>query len=325
MAASSERSIVPVHIVTGALGAGKTTFLRRYVAGVEKDTTRVVVNEFADGGVDQFILGADGSVPETLFGCICCRPGEDIVEALRRSADAGSGKVPDRIIIETSGLAAPVFLIDELTSDIRFHRHFALGWVLAVADASLEPERWLEDGLALDQFEAADFAYLSNIDRVYAPARADAASRATAAIRQVNPRTRVFQDDKAWCKSALKLEDAARTRRAGRGVRNRSGGPAHRDGRDQLASASFRIARRITQAGCRELAMAISLLGGIRRLKILVPTLDPHFCLLISSTEARDASVERVECASVEESHVYIVCRHEQLKNVEDFIRFHFA
>ena len=106
---------VPVNIVTGFLGVGKTTAIRAlFKHRPENEKWAVLVNEFGEIGIDGAILESDGlSVAEVPGGCICCSAGL----ALRTSLVRILREVrPDRLLIEPTGLAHPAQVIDTLRS-----------------------------------------------------------------------------------------------------------------------------------------------------------------------------------------------------------------
>jgi cobalamin biosynthesis protein CobW len=106
---------VPVTVVTGFLGAGKTTLIRRLVEEARDTRFGLVINEFGDLGFDgamvQDCLDPDcaDDVVELTNGCLCCTVADDFVPALEKLLDRP--EPPHRIIIETSGLALPQPLI----------------------------------------------------------------------------------------------------------------------------------------------------------------------------------------------------------------------
>src|SRR5258708_24042479 len=103
---------VPCTIVTGFLGAGKTTLVRHVLVNAGGRRLAVIVNEFGDVGIDGEILKSCGieSCPEDAIvelanGCICCTVADDFVPALKHLLDRPSP--PEHIVIETSRLALP--------------------------------------------------------------------------------------------------------------------------------------------------------------------------------------------------------------------------
>src|SRR5207253_9200539 len=102
---------IPVTVVTGFLGAGKTTLIRILLDRPEGADTAVVVNEFGEVGIDHALLRASSDATVLLGnGCVCCAVRTDLQESLRALfADRARGAVPsfERVVIETSGLADP--------------------------------------------------------------------------------------------------------------------------------------------------------------------------------------------------------------------------
>ena len=107
---------IPATIVTGFLGAGKTTLIRHLLETAGDRRLALIINEFGDVGVDGEILRACGlqncpeeNIVELANGCLCCTVADDFVPAIEGLL--AHEKRPDHIIIETSGLALPKPLI----------------------------------------------------------------------------------------------------------------------------------------------------------------------------------------------------------------------
>ena len=103
---------VPVTIITGFLGAGKTTLVRHLMQNPQGRRLAILVNEFGDLGIDGDILKgcADADCPEDAIveltnGCLCCTVADDFVPTI--AALLARPQPPDHILIETSGLALP--------------------------------------------------------------------------------------------------------------------------------------------------------------------------------------------------------------------------
>lgn len=204
---SNERSSnerVPVTVVTGFLGAGKTTLIRRLIEGADGMRIGLIVNEFGDMGFDGALLAdcADpscGEVIELTNGCLCCTVADDFVPALSALLDRPSP--PERIIVETSGLALPQPLIaafawPSVRTRVTVDAVVTLVDVPAVAagrfaddPARVAAERAADDAfdhdqplseLFEDQLRAADIVVLSKADA----ADADALARVRAAVTQ---------------------------------------------------------------------------------------------------------------------------------------------
>ena len=109
-------SKTPATVITGFLGAGKTTMIRHILANAEGQRIALIINEFGDLGVDGEILNAcgiegceEGGIVELSNGCICCTVAEEFTPAIRQLL--GRDPKPDHIIVETSGLAIPQPLV----------------------------------------------------------------------------------------------------------------------------------------------------------------------------------------------------------------------
>ena len=107
---------IPVTVITGFLGAGKTSLIRHILGHAGKKRLALIINEFGDLGIDGDILKGCGNetcseddVLELTNGCICCTVADDFLPTLENLL--GREQQPDQIIIETSGLALPKPLI----------------------------------------------------------------------------------------------------------------------------------------------------------------------------------------------------------------------
>ena len=141
---------VPVTIITGFLGAGKTTLVRHLMRNPQGRRLAILVNEFGDLGIDGDILKgcADADCPEDAIveltnGCLCCTVADDFVPTI--AALLARPQPPDHILIETSGLALPKPLLKafewpELRSRITVDGVIAVADAEAVADGRFAPD-----------------------------------------------------------------------------------------------------------------------------------------------------------------------------------------
>ncbi len=130
----------PVTVITGFLGAGKTTILRALLKSPKAARSVVIVNEYGDIGIDDALLSNDGQNTVLLGnGCICCRVLTDLQQTcLDLLRDRASGAIPsfDRIIIETSGLADPVPILQTFMTERSLGGQLYLRGLVAAVDAS---------------------------------------------------------------------------------------------------------------------------------------------------------------------------------------------
>lgn len=152
---------VPCTVVTGFLGAGKTTLIRHLLENAKGKRLALIVNEFGDVGVDGEILRSCGvescpeeNIVELANGCICCTVADDFVPALDQILSR-SPKV-DHIIIETSGLALPKPLVQAFQWPTVKGRVTVDGVVAVVDGAALAEGKVASDLDALAEQRAAD-------------------------------------------------------------------------------------------------------------------------------------------------------------------------
>ncbi len=130
---------IPVTVVTGFLGSGKTTLIRELLRRPEGANTAVVINEYGEVGIDNALLRASSDATVLLGnGCLCCTVRTDLQESLRTLfADRARGAVPsfERVIIETSGLADPGPVLQTFASDRALGEEFHLQALVTVIDA----------------------------------------------------------------------------------------------------------------------------------------------------------------------------------------------
>ena len=132
-------NLLPLYVLTGFLGSGKTSLLRHCLESTAFADTAVLVNEFGEIGLDHDLV--ESSDEETVIlkgGCICCTIREDLAATIRRLADlrrAGRIKPFSRLFVETSGLADPVPVLVTLKSDPRVTQLFEFRGAIVTVDA----------------------------------------------------------------------------------------------------------------------------------------------------------------------------------------------
>lgn len=173
---------IPALVVSGFLGSGKTTLVRYLLAHAQSEGTRVafVSNELGDLGVDQAMLaGQKESFVELVGGCVCCALNDELYETLIEIKEKVD---PDRIVIETSGVAIPHDV------QITFYQPPIRDWISEEAVVVVVNAEQLLEGRDIsntftEQLESADIVVLSKVDLV--PAQAVPALKAR--VAEFNP------------------------------------------------------------------------------------------------------------------------------------------
>ena len=210
---------IPILVVSGFLGSGKTTLVRALLGHAQARGLRVAVvsNEFGALGIDEALLKGGGErFVELAGGCVCCELSDeltDTLEALRAEVD------PDWIVIETSGLALPY------ETQLNFYRPPTSAWVgdeavVVVVDAERLRDRDDLDGTFEDQVGSADLLVLHKVDLV----DASGLPALEAHLRTMNPDAPVlraahgnvdpdvlFPDTGAWLEAARRATPARTT------------------------------------------------------------------------------------------------------------------
>ncbi|MEO8531892.1 MAG: cobalamin biosynthesis protein CobW, partial [Deltaproteobacteria bacterium] len=154
-------SKIPATIITGFLGAGKTTLIRHMLENANGRRIALIINEFGDLGVDGEILKSCGDdvcraedVVELSNGCICCTVADDFVPAIQ--GILARDPAPDHIVIETSGLALPQPLVRAFAWP-GIATKVTVDSVVTVVDGKAVAEgRFAHDEAAVDQQRLAD-------------------------------------------------------------------------------------------------------------------------------------------------------------------------
>ena len=181
---------IPVTLVTGFLGSGKTTLVNRMLKARSHAHAAVVVSEYGEIGIDHVLIEAPRSRMRLIDGgCLCGHVHEEVAASLLhllRQRERGAESSFDRVIIETSGLADPVPIIQILLTDLAVVAAYELRQVITVVDGVHGIEHLDEFTESLKQAAVADVVVLSKTDI------ADAAGLEAVAARlaEVNPGAR---------------------------------------------------------------------------------------------------------------------------------------
>ena len=154
-------SRIPVTILTGFLGAGKTTLIRHLLGNVRGRRIALVINEFGDLGIDGALIEGcgesacgTGEIVELTNGCICCTVSEDFVPAME--SILARDEPPDHVVVETSGLALPQPLVRAFSWP-RLRNRLTIDGIIVVVDGKAVVEgRFASDPVAVDVQRQAD-------------------------------------------------------------------------------------------------------------------------------------------------------------------------
>ena len=179
---------IPLTIVGGFLGSGKTTWLRHQLHHGLMQDALVMVNEAAAVPVDDMLLYLSTQIRVLAGGCACCQGLDDLIAALRAYCDArvggkAEGPVLDHVVLETSGLADPGPIVAAIRADPVLVHHLNVAEIVVIVDA-LHGLRYLADEpLATRQIETADRLIVTKSDA----AEPEALRRLIATLIAINP------------------------------------------------------------------------------------------------------------------------------------------
>lgn len=178
-----------IQIVAGFLGAGKTTFLNKYLPMLS-GTTVVIENEFGEVGIDGQLIREDVPVKEIYAGCICCSLALDFRKGIKEIAEKFQ---PDRILIEPSGVGRLSDIVRACEKAKEKEQVDAvITKLITIVDAQAFEEYSEEFGVFyLDQVEHAKILFLSNVDAM----EENEKQSVVAALRKLNSDAVIYDGD----------------------------------------------------------------------------------------------------------------------------------
>jgi len=186
---------IPVSIITGFLGAGKSTLLNRLLKDRQLSDCAVIINEFGDVGIDHMLVETSGDqMVELSDGCLCCTVRGELVDTLASFIDLmqmAKMKPISRVVIETTGLADPVPVLQSVIGNPVLAQNFHLDGVVTVIDA-LNGMRSLDNHEeARRQAAVADRLVISKATM----AEPAAVNALAARLLAINPNARIVDAD----------------------------------------------------------------------------------------------------------------------------------
>lgn len=291
-------SRTPVFILTGFLGAGKSTLLSRILKQPDFARTAVIINEFGEVSLDHDLVRVGKTqIARSTTGCLCCTLGSDIRSTLhelqilrQQSASAAF----DRVIVETTGLADPAPLVNQLmpggapASGLRDHlvaREFHLAGIVTLLDivtGEISIDNHFE---AAKQIAFADRIMLSKTDLAHDPATLRDIERLKSTIRSINPAATIvdprqsgFAEESLFSERTyapatlgddvtgwLALEEALRVE--GSGTHHADKGKSRRHG-ERIRTFSITRSEPVDQAALKRFLDILALSAGPRLLRV---------------------------------------------------------
>jgi G3E family GTPase len=178
---------IPVTIITGFLGAGKTSLLNKLIGKHPEKKFAIIENEFGETSIDGGLIAA---APDAIFelnnGCICCSLGDDFLFTLENLL--GSSYQFDHLLVETTGIADPSSVIDAFISGESIQAKFLIDSVICVADAVNMEDLMDEQPEVRKQLALADLILLNKTDSVHP----DYAKSLLQVIAEISPMAKIY-------------------------------------------------------------------------------------------------------------------------------------
>ena len=274
---------IPATIVTGFLGAGKTTLIRSLIAQARGRRIAIIVNEFGDMGFDGSLIAdcdddcRPDQIVELTNGCICCTVADEFLPTIE--ALLARNPPPDHIVIETSGLALPQPLVRAFSWPSVRHRVTVDGVVTvvdaaAVADGRFAPEVVGDapnhddpiEELFEDQLRCADMIVVSKSDLVSA---ASFAETQDIIRREMRAGTRIVRGGNVPAEVLLGIGASAEGNMLGRESHHDLEGDEH--DHDDFNSHTFNVAPAASLDALKAQVAGVLAIPGVLRVKGRVP------------------------------------------------------
>ncbi|AAD05874.1 putative [Helicobacter pylori J99] len=202
---------IPITLITGFLGSGKTSFLSEYLNQIDHQGVALIINEIGQAALDQRILSVQYCGEKMLYlnaGCVCCNKRLDLVESLKATLNnyEWRGEILKRVIIETTGLANPAPILWTNLSDVFLGAHFEIQSVVACVDV-LNAKTHLTNNEAKEQIVFADSVLLTKTDLQN---DSTALMKLKERIQSLNPSAEIFDKKNIDYESFFSRKNGAR-------------------------------------------------------------------------------------------------------------------
>ena len=175
---------IPVHVLTGFLGSGKTTLLNDILRHPALAGSAVIINEFGSVGLDHHLVETgDDTIIELSNGCLCCTVRGQLVETIEGLLD----RKPDRILIETTGLADPVPVLQALIASPVIADRITFAGMLTTFAATDGLATLSRHSEAKKQAALADTIVITKLDLLPEKDRADTRETMNRELQALNP------------------------------------------------------------------------------------------------------------------------------------------
>ena len=181
-------SSIPVTIVTGFLGSGKTTFINELTARHADTRFAIIENEFGKVSIDEeLLIGGNEGIFEINGGCICCTVSDELISYLLK-LNSGQRQF-DHLIIETTGIAEPLSIAEPFMAHPVIQKKYRLDSIICLVDSEFIADQLKEEEVAARQISAADVVIFNKTDSVAAEYLEELQTN----IRQINPYAQMVQ------------------------------------------------------------------------------------------------------------------------------------
>jgi G3E family GTPase len=201
----TDSPLIPVSVLTGFLGSGKTSLLNSMLKDPFLANACVVINEFGEVGIDHLLVeSSNENVVELSSGCLCCTIRGDLIDTLNdviNRRTAGTLKAFDRIVIETTGLADPAPVLHALMRDDLLLQRVKLEGVITVVDGFNGISTLDAHAEAIKQVAMADRIVLTKLDLLEGKEGEDMLFAIIARMRKLNPSARLLTTHRGEAKA----------------------------------------------------------------------------------------------------------------------------